>query len=61
MSATAILPQKPNFRGKCTMAERERKNWRELCHAVLGPRDPDALLKTVQALNHALSANEASA
>jgi hypothetical protein len=43
------------------MAERERKNWRELCHAVLGPRDPDALLKTVQALNHALSANEASA
>jgi hypothetical protein len=37
------------------MAERERKNWRELCHAALGPRDPDELLKTVQELNHALS------
>jgi len=36
------------------MAERERKNWRELCKAALGAKDPDELLKIVQELNQAL-------
>ena len=40
------------------MAERERKNWRELCNAALGARDPDELLKIVQELNQALKREE---
>ncbi len=40
------------------MAETERKNWRELCYAALGARDPDELLKIVQELNRALKREE---
>jgi hypothetical protein len=40
------------------MAEKERKNWRELCNAALGARDPDELLKIVQELNQALKQEE---
>jgi hypothetical protein len=40
------------------MAERERKNWRELCYAALGAKDPDELLKIVQDLNQALKREE---
>jgi hypothetical protein len=58
MTATAIFLQKPNVRRKCTMAERERKNWRELCNAALGAKDPDELLKIVQELNQALKREE---
>jgi hypothetical protein len=57
------------------MAERERKNWRELCYAALGAKDPDDLLKIVHERNptlkregqirrdlpEAMSANKASA
>jgi hypothetical protein len=58
INATAIFLQKPNVRRKCTMAERERKNWRELCNAALGAKDPDELLKIVQELNQALKREE---
>ena len=50
--------QKPSVRRKCTMVERERKNWRELCNAALGAKDPDELLKIVQELNRALKREE---
>jgi len=40
------------------MAERERKNWRELCSAALGAKDPDELLKIIQELNQALKREE---
>lgn len=40
------------------MAERERKNWRELCNAALQARDPDELLKIVQELNKVLKREE---
>jgi hypothetical protein len=58
MTATAIFLKKPNVRRKCSMAERERKNWRELCNAALGAKDPDELLKIVQELNQALKREE---
>jgi len=58
MAATAIFLQEPNVRRKCTMVERERKNWRELCNAALGAKDPDELLKIVQELNQALKREE---
>ena len=41
-----------------TMAQGERKNWRELCKAALGARDPDELLKILQELNQALKSEE---
>jgi hypothetical protein len=41
-----------------TMAQGERKNWRELCKAALGAKDPDELLKILQALNQALKSEE---
>lgn len=40
------------------MADGERKNWRELCKAALGARDPDELLKIVQELNRVLEQEE---
>jgi hypothetical protein len=58
MATTAIFLQEPNVRRKCTMVERERKNWRELCNAALGAKDPDELLKIVQELNQALKREE---
>jgi hypothetical protein len=58
MAATAIFLQEPNVRRKCIMVERERKNWRELCNAALGAKDPDELLKIVQELNQALKREE---
>jgi hypothetical protein len=40
------------------VAERERKNWRELCNAALGADDPDELLKILQELNRVLKREE---
>ena len=40
------------------MAERERKNWRELCNAALEAKDPDELLEIVQELNRVLKREE---
>ena len=40
------------------MAEKERKNWREFCHAALRAKGPDELLKIVQELNQALKREE---
>jgi len=40
------------------MAEKERKNWRELCHAALRAKGSDELLKSVQELNPALKREE---
>jgi hypothetical protein len=40
------------------MAQGERKNWRELCKAALGTKDPDELLKILQELNQALKREE---
>jgi hypothetical protein len=40
------------------MAEAEHKNWRELCNAALGARDPDELLHIVQELNKVLKREE---
>jgi hypothetical protein len=49
--------QKPNRR-KRTMAEGDRKNWRELCSVALEAKDPDELLKIVQQLNRILKCEE---
>jgi hypothetical protein len=40
------------------VAERERKNWRELCNAALEAKDPDELLNIVQELNRVLKREE---
>jgi hypothetical protein len=40
------------------MADREHKNWRELCNAALDAKDPDELLKILQQLNQALKREE---
>jgi hypothetical protein len=55
------IPEEAGHReekGKCTMAEREHKNWRELCYAALEARDPDELLHIVQELNKVLKREE---
>ena len=45
-------------REEITMAQGERKNWRELCKAALNARDPDELLEIVQELNKVLKREE---
>jgi hypothetical protein len=40
------------------MAQGERKNWRELCKAALGAKDPDELLKILQDLNQVVVGNQ---
>lgn len=40
------------------MAERQHRNWRELCYAALEAKDPDELMKIVQELNQALKREE---
>ena len=40
------------------MAEKQGKNWRELCRAALEAKDPDELLKILQELNRALKHEE---
>ena len=40
------------------MAEAARKNWRDLCSAALGARDPDELLNILQELSKALKREE---
>jgi hypothetical protein len=40
------------------MAEREQKNWRELCYAALRARDPDELLHIVQEPSKVLKREE---
>ncbi|HVR24499.1 MAG TPA: hypothetical protein VMU26_14385 [Candidatus Polarisedimenticolia bacterium] len=40
------------------MAERNCKNWRDLCNAALEARDPDELLEIVQELNKVLKREE---
>jgi hypothetical protein len=40
------------------MAERARKNRRELCNAALEAKDPDELLKILQELNKVLKREE---
>ena len=40
------------------MAERGSKNWRELCKAALGAKDPDELLNIVQELRQVLKQEE---
>lgn len=40
------------------MAGEIRRNWRELCSAALGAKDPDELLKIVQELNKVLKREE---
>ncbi|MGA2354189.1 MAG: hypothetical protein ABSG02_06815 [Terriglobales bacterium] len=40
------------------MVEKQHKNWRELCNAALGARDPDELLHIVQELNKVLKREE---
>ena len=41
-----------------TMAQEERRNWRELCKAALRAKDPDDVLKILQELNQALKSEE---
>jgi hypothetical protein len=41
-----------------TMAEANRKNWRQLRNAAPEAKDPDELLKIVQDLNRALKREE---
>jgi hypothetical protein len=40
------------------MAERQRKNWRELCSAALNAKDPNELLQIVQELTRVLKGEE---
>jgi hypothetical protein len=40
------------------MAERQRKNWRELCRAALNAKDPNELLQIVQELTRVLKGEE---
>jgi hypothetical protein len=40
------------------MAEKDCKNWRELCSAALEARDPDELLRIVQQLSRVLKCEE---
>jgi hypothetical protein len=40
------------------MAQGERKNWRELCNAALGAKDPAELLLIAQQLINALKREE---
>jgi len=40
------------------MAEKQRKNWRELCRAALDARNPDQLLQIVQELSKVLKHEE---
>jgi uncharacterized protein HemY len=41
-----------------TMAQLQRKNWRELCRAALDAKDPDELLQIVQQLTKVLKREE---
>jgi hypothetical protein len=53
MIATAIFPTEATLSEEIHMAERERKNWRELCNAALEANDPDdELLKILQETQH---------
>ncbi|MGA9509620.1 MAG: hypothetical protein WBV55_13475 [Candidatus Sulfotelmatobacter sp.] len=45
-------------RREWAVAEREHKNWRELCNAALEAKDPDELLKIVHELNRVLEREE---
>jgi hypothetical protein len=58
MTATAIFPTEAKLSEECTMAEGERKNWKELCRAALEAKDPDELLKILQELNKVLKREE---
>jgi hypothetical protein len=40
------------------MAEKQRKNWRELCSAALHAKDPNELLQIVQDLRRVLKGEE---
>lgn len=40
------------------MAEKQRKNWRELCSAALNAKDPDELLEIVQELTRVFKGEE---
>ena len=52
-----VLPLQ-KFGGNASMAEGERKNWRELAKAAREAKDPDELLKILQDLNKALKREE---
>ena len=66
MSARLLRPSERSARERygeyeeeqITMAQGERRNWRELCKAALGAKDPDELLKILQELNQALKSEE---
>jgi hypothetical protein len=40
------------------MADRQRRNWRELCSAALNAKDPNELLQIVQELTRVLKGEE---
>ncbi len=40
------------------MAEKQRKNWRELCSAALSAKDPNELLEIVQELTRVFKGEE---
>jgi len=40
------------------MAEKQRKNWRELCRAALNAKDPNELLEIVQELTRVFKGEE---
>jgi len=45
-------------REEIAVVQGKRKNWRELCNAALGAKDPDELLKIIQELSQALKREE---
>jgi hypothetical protein len=45
-------------REEIAVVQGKRKNWRELCKAALGAKDPDELLKILQELSQALKREE---
>jgi hypothetical protein len=54
----STFPKDVSVRRKYSMAEGQRKNWRELCNAALEAKDPDQLLKILQELNRVLKHEE---
>ena len=57
-SRSVTFPAGQTIRRKFTMAGREAKSWRELCHAALEAKDPNELQEIVQELYMALKHEE---
>jgi hypothetical protein len=53
-----MLHQKAQPRKEHIMAQDHRKNWRDLCNALVEAKDPDDVLRLAHELNQALEWEE---